>query len=71
MLPLHMVDEATVERNLLTAGLPDPDLLIRTSGEKRVSRDRQGPECHGTICCVNRDKMGWASLEVVLRDIGR
>ncbi|CAM9375735.1 unnamed protein product [Sphacelaria rigidula] len=37
VLPLHMVDEATVERNLLTAGLPDPDILIRTSGEKRVS----------------------------------
>lgn len=35
-LPLHMVDEAAVERNLLTKGLPDPDVLIRTSGEKRV-----------------------------------
>jgi undecaprenyl diphosphate synthase len=31
------VDEALFERHLLTAGLPDPDLLIRTSGEKRVS----------------------------------
>lgn len=25
------------ERNLLTAGIPDPDLLIRTSGEQRIS----------------------------------
>ncbi len=25
------------ERELLTAGLPDPDLLIRTSGEQRIS----------------------------------
>lgn len=32
-----MVDETTVAGHLLTAGLPDPDLLIRTSGEKRVS----------------------------------
>ncbi|HEX4604802.1 MAG TPA: undecaprenyl diphosphate synthase family protein, partial [Candidatus Angelobacter sp.] len=29
--------EADVERHLYTAGLPDPDLLIRTSGELRVS----------------------------------
>jgi undecaprenyl diphosphate synthase len=31
------IDEALFERHLLTAGMPDPDMLIRTSGEKRVS----------------------------------
>jgi undecaprenyl diphosphate synthase len=31
------VDEEAFERHLFTAGLPDPDLLIRTSGEKRIS----------------------------------
>jgi undecaprenyl diphosphate synthase len=31
------IDEALFERELLTAGLPDPDLLIRTSGEQRIS----------------------------------
>lgn len=31
------IDERAVERHLLTAGLPDPDLLIRTSGEFRIS----------------------------------
>jgi undecaprenyl diphosphate synthase len=31
------LDEAAFERALYTAGLPDPDLLIRTSGELRVS----------------------------------
>ena len=30
-------DEKTISENLYTAGLPDPDLLIRTSGEMRVS----------------------------------
>ena len=31
------VDEKMIADNLYTAGLPDPDLLIRTSGEMRVS----------------------------------
>ena len=31
------VDEEAISRHLYTAGLPDPDLLIRTSGEMRVS----------------------------------
>jgi len=31
------VDEDTVSGRLYTAGLPDPDLLIRTSGEMRIS----------------------------------
>jgi len=31
------IDEAAVERSLWTAGIPDPDLIIRTSGEQRIS----------------------------------
>jgi undecaprenyl diphosphate synthase len=31
------IDEALLERYLSTQGLPDPDLLIRTSGEARLS----------------------------------
>ena len=31
------VDEATFANALYTAGMPDPDLLIRTSGESRIS----------------------------------
>ncbi len=33
----NYVDEATVSRYLYTSDLPDPDLIIRTSGEYRVS----------------------------------
>jgi undecaprenyl diphosphate synthase len=31
------IDEAALSRNLYSAGLADPDLLIRTGGEQRVS----------------------------------
>ncbi|MBI3027939.1 MAG: isoprenyl transferase [Candidatus Rokubacteria bacterium] len=31
------IDEAQVEQALYTRGVPDPDLLIRTSGEMRIS----------------------------------
>lgn len=34
---VQSVDEETLSRYLYTAGLPDPDLVIRTGGEKRIS----------------------------------
>jgi len=36
-LSSFQADEQTISDHLYTAGLPDPDLLIRTSGEMRVS----------------------------------
>ena len=36
-VPAEQVDELLVSRYLYTAGLPDPDLIIRTSGEMRIS----------------------------------
>jgi undecaprenyl diphosphate synthase len=36
-LAIEAIDEACLARHLFTADLPDPDLLIRTSGEKRIS----------------------------------
>jgi undecaprenyl diphosphate synthase len=36
-LGLDEIDEDCVSRHLLTSELPDPDLLIRTSGEQRIS----------------------------------
>ena len=33
----EMIDESLVSANTYTAGLPDPDLIIRTSGEQRLS----------------------------------
>lgn len=36
-LAAEAIDDKHFEGELLTAGLPDPDLLIRTSGEQRIS----------------------------------
>jgi undecaprenyl diphosphate synthase len=33
----EQIDRALIEQNLYTAGIPDPDLVIRTSGEQRLS----------------------------------
>lgn len=36
-IKIDEIDENLVSQNLYTAGIPDPDLLIRTGGEKRIS----------------------------------
>jgi undecaprenyl diphosphate synthase len=36
-LPVAAIDEDLIAGHLFTADLPDPDLLIRTSGEQRIS----------------------------------
>jgi undecaprenyl diphosphate synthase len=36
-LDAEAIDEDAFARHLFTAGIPDPDLIIRTSGEKRIS----------------------------------
>ena len=36
-VPLQDIDEATFSSYLYTAGMPDPDLIIRTAGEMRLS----------------------------------
>ena len=36
-LQAGQIDEETISSHLYTAGMPDPDLLIRTAGEMRIS----------------------------------
>ncbi len=36
-LGLAAIDEETISARLYTAGMPDPDLLVRTAGEMRIS----------------------------------
>ena len=35
--PADSIDQAAITNALSTAGMPDPELLIRTSGEARIS----------------------------------
>ena len=35
--PAETIDETAISESLYTAGLPDPDLVIRTGGEQRLS----------------------------------
>ena len=34
---IEEIDEVMISKRLYTGGLPDPDLIIRTSGEERIS----------------------------------
>lgn len=36
-LPLDKIDESLINNYMATANIPDPELLIRTSGERRIS----------------------------------
>jgi len=36
-IPANDIDEATIGAALYTAGMPDPDLVVRTGGEQRLS----------------------------------
>ncbi len=36
-IPADQIDEAAVSAHLYTAGQPDPDIIVRTSGEERIS----------------------------------
>jgi len=36
-LDVEEIDESTINQHLCTLGIPDPELLIRTSGEHRIS----------------------------------
>jgi undecaprenyl diphosphate synthase len=65
----HPVTETDIAQHLYTAGLPDPDLLIRTSGEMRVSNFLLWQIAYSEIFVSNvlwPDFRGYCFLEAIL-----
>jgi len=48
------ITEDLISRNIYTAGLPDPDLIVRTSGEKRLSGFLTWQSAYSEFCFVKR-----------------
>jgi undecaprenyl diphosphate synthase len=48
------IDEAALARQLLTVDMPDPDLVIRTSGEKRISNFLLWQSAYAELVFVDR-----------------
>ncbi len=67
------IDEATVRAHLYHPELPDPDLLIRTAGEQRISNfllwQTSYAEFH--TCAKCWPEFGAAELHEAFRDYGR
>ena len=64
------IDEAAVAGYLFTAGMPDPDLLIRTSGEQRISNFLLWQSAYTELVFTDTlwPDFGKADLEQALRD---
>jgi undecaprenyl diphosphate synthase len=52
-LSIDELDEETFEKYLYTRGLPDPDIVIRTGGEKRVSNFLMWQSSEAKLCFVD------------------
>jgi undecaprenyl diphosphate synthase len=69
------IDERLFERRLFTAGIPDPDLVIRTSGEQRISNFLLWQSAYSELVFVDKhwpdfgkDDLAAAVAEFMQRD---
>jgi len=67
------IDEATIAGALLTAGTPDPDLFIRTSGERRISNFLLWQCAYAELYFTDTlwPDFGRPELEAAISDYGR
>jgi len=67
------IDEAVFARYLLTEGIPDPDLLIRTSGEQRISNFLLWQTAYTELLFLDRlwPDFGKEDLENAIREFCR
>jgi undecaprenyl diphosphate synthase len=70
---LTQLDEETLSRALYTAGLPDPDLIIRTAGEMRISNFLLWQAAYAELYVTETlwPDFGEAALEVALQEFAR
>ncbi|MFQ6061440.1 MAG: undecaprenyl diphosphate synthase family protein, partial [Thermoplasmata archaeon] len=47
------IDEKLISSRLYTSGLPDPDLILRTSGEERISNFLLWQLAYSELCFVD------------------
>jgi undecaprenyl diphosphate synthase len=66
------INEAVISRHLFTAGIPDPDLLIRTSGEQRISNFLLWQCAYSELVFTKTlwPDFGQADLEQAIADFG-
>jgi undecaprenyl diphosphate synthase len=69
----NAIEEGTLSRALMTADMPDPDLLIRTSGEQRLSNFMLWQSAYAELMFVDTlwPDFGKAQLEAALADFAR
>ena len=72
-MTLEQIDEAAFAAQLFTAGMPDTDLLIRTSGEQRISNFLLWQSAYTELVFTDTlwPDFGKADLERALRDFHR
>jgi undecaprenyl diphosphate synthase len=72
-IDLSAVDERMLEANLDTAGVPDPDLIIRTSGELRLSNFLlwQAAYAEFVVLPTHWPDFDRAAFEQALQEFGR
>ncbi len=71
-VPPEDIDEEVISRHLFTADIPDPDLLIRTSGEQRISNFLLWQCAYSELVFTKTlwPDFGQADLEQAIADFG-
>jgi len=72
-LPAEAIDEAALAGRLYTAGIPDPDLLLRTGGEQRLSNFLIWQAAYAELCFTDVlwPDFGAAQFDAALAEYAR
>jgi undecaprenyl diphosphate synthase len=72
-LPAEAIDEAALAGRLYTVGIPDPDLLVRTGGEQRLSNFLIWQAAYAELCFMDVlwPDFGAAQFDAALAEYAR